>query len=59
MSYVMEVEMMKQIHQMNMPSPTELNIYKQEIDVEKIIDDLIKKCNDDPSTMNIKELRIF
>jgi len=58
MSYVMEVEMMKQIHQMNMPSPTELNIYKQEIDVEKIIDDLIKKCNDDPSTMNIKETLI-
>ena len=37
MSYVMEVEMMKQIHQMNMPSPIELSRYKEEMDAGKII----------------------
>ena len=55
MSYVMEVEMMKQIHQTNMPSPIELSRYKEEMDAEKIIDDLINKCNKNPSNINIRE----
>ena len=58
MSYVMEAKMMKKIHQMNMPSPIELSRYKEEMDAGKIIDDLINKCNKNPSNNDIRETLI-